>query len=115
MHEPIDAEKQWWISYTQQLPRPQDLPDLPEDHPLALEWKTYKREIGRLLAEGNVGRHALIKGDKVVSVWDTHGDAYQAGRERFGLGVFMVQEVQPVDRPVRIGYYLRCRSNSVSP
>jgi len=112
MGEPIDAEKQWWISYTQQLPRPQDLPDLPEEHPLAQEWKTFKREIGRLLMEGHNGRHALIKADQVLSVWDTFDDAYQAGCDRFGLGVFMVQEIQPVERPIRIGYYLRCRNNS---
>jgi hypothetical protein len=109
MGEPIDAEKQWWISYFQQQPRPQDLPDLPEEHPLAREWKTFKRAIGRLLAEGHVGRQALIKADQVLSVWDTRFDAVQAGRERFGLGGFMVKEIQPVERPLRYGYYRLCR------
>jgi hypothetical protein len=61
------------------------------------EIKTYRRELPRLLAEGQEGRVALIKGDEVVSVWDTFEDAYQAGRERFGLDVFIAQPVDPRD------------------
>jgi hypothetical protein len=109
MDRPIDEEEQFWLSYFSQHPRPQDLPDLPEGEPLAQEWKTFKREVVRLLAEGHVGRHALIKGEVVVSVWDTLRDACQAGHDRFGLEPFMVHEIQPVERPIRIGYYFRCR------
>jgi hypothetical protein len=110
MSQPIDEQRQEMMAYHLQLPRPQDLPDLPEDDPLAREWRTYKREVVRLLAEGEVGRHALVKGDAVVSIWDTRRDAIQAGRERFGLEVFMVHEIQPVERPIRIGPYFRCLS-----
>src|SRR5437016_11836680 len=53
--------------------------------PLEREAETYRREVGRLLAEGHAGRHALIKGDEVVSIWDTQRDALRAGREKFGL------------------------------
>ncbi len=59
------------------------------------EIKTYFRELPRLLEEGDEGRFALIKGDQVISIWDTFGDAYQAGRERFGLGVAFL--AQPID------------------
>ncbi len=101
MHEPIGEE--------QHATRPQDLPDLPDTDPLAREWRAYKREVGRLLAEGHAGRHALVKGDEVVSVWDTRRDALQAGHDRFGLAAFMVHQIEPVERPLRAGYYLRCR------
>jgi hypothetical protein len=59
---------------------------------------TYRRELPRLLAEGHQGRFALVHGQEVVSIWDTFGDAYQAGRERFGLGVpFIAQPIDPRD------------------
>jgi hypothetical protein len=56
---------------------------------------TYRRELPRLVAEGNEGRVALIKGDKVLSLWDSDADAYQAGLQQFGLGVPFL--AQPVD------------------
>jgi hypothetical protein len=58
------------------------------------EIRTYRRELPRLLAEGQEGRFALIKGDEVVSVWDTFDDAYQAGRERFGMEAFIAQPIE---------------------
>jgi hypothetical protein len=81
--------------------RPQDIPDFPPDDPFAAEWKTYKREVARLLAEGHQGRFALVKGDDVVSTWDTWRDACQAGDEKFGHGSFMVHEIQEFERPIR--------------
>jgi hypothetical protein len=59
---------------------------------------TYRRELSRLLDEGHEGRVALIKGDQVISIWDTFEDAYQAGRERFGLDVFIAQPIDPRDQ-----------------
>jgi hypothetical protein len=58
---------------------------------------TYRRELPRLLAEGLEGKFALIKGDLVVSVWDTFSDGYQAGRERFGMDAFIAQPIDPRD------------------
>jgi hypothetical protein len=58
---------------------------------------TYRRELPRLLAEGHEGRFALIKGDQVLSIWDTGGDAYQAGRERFGFDPFLAQPIDGRD------------------
>jgi hypothetical protein len=47
------------------------------------------------LAEGQEGRHVLVSGDAVVSIWDTFADAYQAGRERFGFGeLFLAQPIE---------------------
>ena len=56
---------------------------------------TFRRELPRLLAEGHEGRFALVKGDQVVSLWDTFDDAHQAGRDKFGFTPFLAQ---PVDR-----------------
>ncbi len=59
------------------------------------EIRTYFRELPRLLEEGEEGRCALIQGDQVISIWDTFGDAYQAGRERFGFDKPFI--TQPID------------------
>jgi hypothetical protein len=87
------------------------VPDPPAGAPFADEWKTFKREVYRLMCAGNKGRFALIKGSEVVSVWDTLTDATQAGRERFGEQPFFVQEVQLYVKSVRSGYLRVCPSN----
>lgn len=61
------------------------------------EINTYRRELPRLLAEGHEGRFVLIKGDEIVSVWDTFDDAIQAGCERFGLETFIAQPIDTRD------------------
>jgi hypothetical protein len=53
--------------------------------------------VQRLLDEGHAGRHALIKGDEVVSIWDTQRDALQAGCDKFGLEDIAVVKIQPRD------------------
>ena len=58
---------------------------------------TYVRELPRLLEEGHAWRHALIKGNEILSIWDTQGDATQAGRERFGLDPICVKTIDPRD------------------
>lgn len=60
------------------------------------EYALYRRELPRLLAENEAGRHALIKGDD-LTIWDTSGDAIQAGHLRFGLEPFLVQKISPRD------------------
>jgi len=71
----------------------------PEDRQrLEGAFATYRRELPRLLAQGDAGRYALIQGDKVVSVWDTSRDAGQSGYERFGVeGGFAIQRINPLD------------------
>lgn len=49
------------------------------------EIATYRRELPRLLSEGEASRYAIVKGDDIVSIWDTWGDATQARYERFGM------------------------------
>ena len=64
---------------------------------LEQEFETYRRELPRLLQEGHAGRWALIRGDEVVSVWDTQRDLLQAGHERFALEPFAVKHIDPRD------------------
>jgi hypothetical protein len=80
--------------------KPEDGGHLPFDKKLlALQREiiTYRRELPRLLAEGQEGRFVLIKGDQILSVWDTFEDAYKAGTERFGFGPFLAQPVDSRD------------------
>jgi hypothetical protein len=58
---------------------------------------TYRRELPRLLAEGHEARFVLIKGDKIISIWDTSQDAYQAGAARFGSEPYLAQRVDSRD------------------
>jgi hypothetical protein len=51
------------ISYT-------ELPPARTDSPIASEWDFYRREVGRLLAEGHENRWVLIKGQEIVGIWD---------------------------------------------
>ena len=61
------------------------------------EIATYLRELPSLLAEGHADHHGLIKGDEVVSVWDTQADAIQAARERFGIEPVFVKAIDARD------------------
>ena|SRR5258708_5262054 len=59
---------------------------------LEREYHTYLREKQRLLDNGYSGKHALIVGDKVESIWDTYQDALQAGYGK-SLSGFMVHQI----------------------
>src|SRR5438552_3172858 len=78
------------------------------------EIATYLRELPRLLAEGHAGRHALVKGDEILSVWDTQGDAIQAGSERFGLEPIFVKTIDPRD-PDRFALLETAKDNPCRP
>ena len=61
--------------------------------PLEEEFRTYFRVLPRLVQGGDEGRCVLIKGDAVLSIWDTERDATQAGREKFGLEPICVMKI----------------------
>ena len=70
----------------------------PEQWERALrDLETYRRQLPRLLQEGNAGRYALIKDDQVLSIWDTVGDALQAAGERFGTEPVATYKINPLD------------------
>jgi hypothetical protein len=62
------------------------------------EWQTFQRELPGLLAAGNEGPFAVIKGDDLIGIWDTEDDALDAGYERLGVVEFLVQPVLPPEK-----------------
>jgi hypothetical protein len=59
-----------------------DHTELPQAKPgslFFLEWNTYRREVGRLLAEGHEGNWLVIKGEAVIGIYDTMEQADAAG------------------------------------
>jgi hypothetical protein len=59
---------------------------LPASDPGSLlieEWETYRREVGRLLAEGHEGRFVLIKGQTIVALYDTWDEARTEATKRY--------------------------------
>ena len=89
----MPKRKKWWeredrpkIHYTKvELP--------PPDDPIYRECLTYRREAGRLLAEGREGKIALIKGDEIIGVFDDEDEAMRVGREKYLMQPFMVQPI----------------------
>src|SRR5947207_2081024 len=66
--------------------------------PLAAEIASYRRELPRLLQDGEAGRFAVIRGGTVYGTWDTYRDASQYAREKFLLDQpFMVQRIDARD------------------
>jgi hypothetical protein len=57
----------------------------------------YRKELPRLLGEGQAGRFAVIKDHEVAHVWDTADDAIQAGTLLIGSDQFAVYQVKPQD------------------
>jgi hypothetical protein len=51
---------------------------------LARDTLAFWKALPRLLAEGEEGRYALVHQGNVVSLWDSLGDATQAGFDKFG-------------------------------
>ena len=68
---------------------------------LAAEWETYRRELGRLLAEGQEGKYALIKGEEIIGIYETWDEARRTGLEKYLLQGHMVRPIlsrEPVIR-----------------
>jgi hypothetical protein len=101
--QPTPAAEPLSISYT-------ELPAAKPGSPLYREWETYRREAARLLAEGNAGRHILIKGTQIIGIWNTHDEAATAGYLRFLGRPFLVHEIQERERVLWCVTERRCRN-----
>ena len=93
-------------------PRPntisyRDLPASEPDSPLKVEWEFYRREVGRLLAEGNEGRHVLIKGEEIIGIFDTHLEASTEGSRRYFGQHYLVHQIQAEERVYRSTFWFR--------
>jgi hypothetical protein len=89
---PLPPVKRPTIHYTQ-------LPEAKPGDDFFLEWNTYRREVGRLLAEGHEGKWVLIKGETVVGVYNSFDEAVAEGGRRFSLDLYMVDQIQ-TERPI---------------
>jgi hypothetical protein len=90
-----------------QVERPKGIhyTELPEAKPgevLACEWNTYRREVGRLLSEGQAGRFVLIKGQEILGLYDTWDAAREIGLQRFLMQPFLVHAIRAEEPYLRI-------------
>jgi hypothetical protein len=96
-------------------PRGVHYTELPEAKPeslLATEWNTYRREVGRWLAEGLEGRHVLIKGESIIGIYATDEEARAVGYQRYLLQSFFVHEIRTEEPYLRIrGINYPCRNS----
>ncbi len=70
-----------------------ELPDEAPDSPLFTEWNLYRREVGRLIAEGHQGKWLLIKGDEIIGIWETQAEALDEGYRQYLHQPFFVHEI----------------------
>lgn len=80
-----------------------ELPAADPTSVLAEEWETFRRELGRLLAEGHEGRFVLVKGRNVIGIWDTFDEALAEGHRRFPFQPVAVQSIRERQPVLRLG------------
>lgn len=56
----------------------------------ATEWNTYRRQVGRWLAEGQAGRYVLIKGEEIIGIYHMDAAAGETGYKRYLGQPFLV-------------------------
>jgi hypothetical protein len=78
------------------------LPEAELGDVLGAEWKTYRREVGRLLSEGQGGRFVLIKDETILGLYDTWDAAREVGLQRFLMQPFLVHEIRAEEPYLRI-------------
>lgn len=67
---------------------------------LQKEIETFKAKKNEVLAQAE-GKFVLIKGEKVIGLFESQGDALQEGYKQFGKGPFLVKQVLALDVPLR--------------
>jgi hypothetical protein len=88
-----------------------ELPEDTSDGPIAGEWNFYRREVGRLLAEGHDGKWVLIKGGEIVGIWQTEEEADRIRLQKFFMQPVLLKQIR-VREPLWRGggYHRRWRS-----
>jgi hypothetical protein len=100
----IGPEERATIEYT-------ELPEDKSDSSTAREWNCYRREAGRLLADGREGQWVLIKGEEVVGIWATREEAKKVAVERYLMQAVLIRQVLRREPILRGPTLLRqCRS-----
>lgn len=75
-------------------------------NPLEQEIATYNANLPTLIK--SQGKFVLIKGDSVVDMFDTYGDAMKRGYEKFKLEPFLVKRIMPPEQALFV-------SRSITP
>jgi hypothetical protein len=70
--------------------------------PIACEWDVYRREVGRLLEEGNESRWVLIKGDQIIGIWESETDAQAVALQKYLMQPCLIQQVRSREPLVRM-------------
>jgi hypothetical protein len=70
-----------------------ELPEDTSDSPGARDWNCYRREVGRLLAEGHEGKWVLVKGGEILGIWDIRDEAKAAALERYLMQPVLLRQV----------------------
>ena len=70
-----------------------ELPEDKSDDLIAREWNCYRREAGRLLADGREGHWVLIQGEEVVGTWATREEAKKVAVERYLMQAVLIRQV----------------------
>jgi hypothetical protein len=84
-----------------------ELPEDKSDGPISREWNFYRREVGRLLAEGNEDRWILIKGEEIVGIWDTEDEAEQVRLQSFLMQAVLLKQICFREPILRAGNHRR--------
>jgi hypothetical protein len=79
-----------------------ELPDGKPDSPINQEWNFYRREAGRLLAEGQEGRWLLIKGENIIGIWDTREEASEVARREYLMQPCLIQQIRSREPVLRL-------------
>lgn len=84
-----------------------ELPEAEGDSPLYQEWNFYRREAGRLLAEGHEGRFLLIKGEDIIGLWDTHEEAKAVAVQKYLMQPCLIHQVRSREPLIRVSSRIR--------
>jgi hypothetical protein len=79
-----------------------ELPDCKPDSPLYREWNFYRREVGRLLAEGHEGRFVLIKGEEVIGIWDTEEETRAIALQKYLMQPCLIHQIRSREPLLRL-------------
>jgi hypothetical protein len=88
-----------------------EIPESPPGEVLSEESNTYRREVGRLLAEGHEGKSVLIKGETIIGIYDTWEAADNEGLKQFLNEPYLARPILSREPLLRVrGDLLPCRS-----
>jgi hypothetical protein len=70
-----------------------------------VEWETYRREVGRLIADGHESKWVLIKDDTIIGVFNTLEEVREEGYRRYFPERFLIHQIQTWERVYCIRNY----------